>query len=74
MTKKISLYCVVCNKEITRDTSCNFHYECLSIKDKKRIKPYKIQEPNKKPKINNIIEKPEIVRFSYNKEDTTIYF
>ncbi len=67
MSKKNSMYCVVCNKEILRETYCNFHYNCLSIKDRKRIKPYK------KPETIIITEKAEIVRFSYDPAETTVY-
>jgi hypothetical protein len=46
----------------------NFHYFCLSVKDKEKMKPI-----NKKPKIKKVVKEPVIIKVSYNKNDTTLY-
>jgi hypothetical protein len=42
MDKKIINYSI-CKKPIVKESVCNFHYECLSFKDKNKIK--NIEEP-----------------------------
>jgi hypothetical protein len=59
--------CLICKKPV-EDTMHNFHYFCLSVKDKEKMKPI-----NKKPKIKKVVKEPVIIKVSYNKNDTTLY-
>lgn len=71
--------CVICEKPLD-NTICNFHYECLNTKEKKKIKKPKIAKIAKvqEPKPTKIIKVKEpkpsmILKVSYDINDTIIY-
>ena len=65
----IPIICKICTKPINDNNYCNFHYHCLAIKDKKKVKI--IVKKDKKTKIEK--DNQYILKVYHKPEDTTIF-
>jgi hypothetical protein len=80
MKSKYIINCVICSKPVNETR--NYHYACLSNKDKLKFKPKVLQkleqseksEQSEQPKKKiQIINDTCLIKTSYDLKDTTVY-